>query len=88
MLRLRIISVLKYSKQRHITEVQTECTVAFPQHNGYANAPQCYVERTMPLWLITAYKNNIMIDGSIHLYSSTVALLTAALSIRVSLSGL
>jgi hypothetical protein len=48
---------------------QTQRTAAFPLQNGYANAPQCYVIRTMPLLLIsiTAYKSHTMIYGSINL---------------------
>ena len=33
------------------TEAQTQRTAAFPLQNGYANAPQCNVIRTMPLLL-------------------------------------
>jgi hypothetical protein len=35
--------------------------IAFPGNAGYANAPQCYVKSTLPVWLLPNFPPNIFI---------------------------
>jgi hypothetical protein len=76
--------------QLTVTCNSTERTGAFPLQNGYVNASQCYVIRTIPLLLIdiTANKNHTTIYVCIHVlkyysYSANSCTLLTRASIGV-----